>query len=77
MVRFDFLFDFKFGAQEVSVEMLRAPDAERFYLFVNRLSFGPAREGIARSALAPRRDARLGHRVAAARLEPLETLRLG
>ncbi|MBK8256301.1 MAG: PAS domain-containing protein [Polyangiaceae bacterium] len=35
-VRFDYIFDFKFGAQEVSVELLRVPAAARFYLLINR-----------------------------------------
>ncbi|MFT3770813.1 MAG: 4-vinyl reductase [Minicystis sp.] len=34
--RFDFLFDFAFGAQDVSVEIVRAPAAPRFYLLINR-----------------------------------------
>lgn len=34
--RFDFLFDFKFGAQYVSIELMRAPSAPRYYLLVNR-----------------------------------------
>lgn len=34
--RFDFVFDFRFGAQEVVVEIVRARSAERYYLLVNR-----------------------------------------
>lgn len=45
VVRFDYLFDFKFGAQEVNIEIIRARDAARFYILVNR-----------RKVLAPRPD---------------------
>lgn len=41
--RFDFLFDFKFGAQQVSVEIARAPNAPRFYLLINRVKIAPPR----------------------------------
>ncbi|MAQ17232.1 MAG: hypothetical protein CMN30_20860 [Sandaracinus sp.] len=51
--RFDFLFDFKFGAQEVEVEMLRAPASERFYLLVHRRRFRSARENLAPDFPAP------------------------
>lgn len=37
VVRFPYVFDFRFGAQEVDVEMLRTPGSPRFYLLVNRL----------------------------------------
>lgn len=42
-VRFEYLFDFKFGAQEVSVELLRAPGTQRFYLLVGRRKIAPPR----------------------------------
>ncbi len=42
-VRFDFLFDFKFGAQEVSVELLRTPGTQRFYLLIGRAKISPPR----------------------------------
>lgn len=35
-LRFDFLFDFKFGAQYVAIELCRAASAPRYYLLVNR-----------------------------------------
>lgn len=54
VVRFEFLFDFKFGAQQVDIEMVRVPDAERTYILVNRRSFGPAREGLDPGFPAPR-----------------------
>lgn len=54
VVRFEFLFDFKFGAQQVSVEMLRVPGAQRAYLLIDRQSFEPAREGLDPGFPAPR-----------------------
>jgi photoactive yellow protein len=41
--RFPFVFDFKFGAQEVEVELVRPPTPGRLYLLVNRTRFLPAR----------------------------------
>lgn len=41
--RFDYLFDFKFGAQRVVVEMVRARHAARYYLLVNRTHIEAAR----------------------------------
>jgi photoactive yellow protein len=40
---FDFVFDFKFGAQHVHIELVRAAAAPRWYLFVNRTSVEPPR----------------------------------
>jgi photoactive yellow protein len=34
--RFDFVFDFRFGAQHVVVEVVKVPGADRWYLFINR-----------------------------------------
>ena len=45
LVRFRYVFDFKFGAQDVDIELYRVPGANRFYLFINRRKFLPAREG--------------------------------
>lgn len=42
--RFSYLFDFKFGAQEVDVELVASPDRQRFYLLINRRSFLPVRD---------------------------------
>ena len=42
---FRYVFDFKFGAQDVDVEVLRIPDGDRFYLFINRRKMLPPREG--------------------------------
>lgn len=33
---FNFLFDFKFGAQDVSVDLIKAPGVSRYYLLINR-----------------------------------------
>lgn len=52
-VRFPYVFDFAFGAQEVEVELLRA-SAERVYLLINRLRFTPPRPPGARRKPAPR-----------------------
>lgn len=57
IVRFDYLFDFEFGAQDVHIEMLRVPGADRYYLFVNRERFHPPREGLAPGFPAPRQSA--------------------
>ncbi len=51
--RFDYLFDFKFGAQRVQIEMLRPPGTDRFYLLVNRRTFEPARDGLEPGFAAP------------------------
>ncbi len=56
VVRFDYLFDFKFGAQDVHVEMIAVAGTSRFYLFVNRRHFGPAREGLDPGFPAPRQS---------------------
>jgi photoactive yellow protein len=52
-VAFPFVFDFKFGAQEVTVELVRSATPGRFYLCINRLRFQPARPAFERIA-APR-----------------------
>jgi photoactive yellow protein len=43
--RFRYVFDFKFGAQQVDVEIHRVPGAARFYLFINRTQFMEERKG--------------------------------
>lgn len=42
-IAFPYVFDFKFGAQEVHVEVVRAPVPDRYYLCVNRTKFRPPR----------------------------------
>ncbi len=42
-VAFRYMFDFKFGAQEVLVEIVRGTTAGRYYLCINRLRFRPPR----------------------------------
>lgn len=41
--RFDFVFDFRFGAQQVAVEIVPLPSVGRYYLLINRAAIGPAR----------------------------------
>ncbi len=41
--RFEYVFDFKFGAQDVMVELVRAPSASRYYLLINRRRVAPPR----------------------------------
>ena len=53
VVRFEYLFDFKFGAQEVGIEIVRAPSASRFYLLVNRRKFIEARRDLPEGFAAP------------------------
>lgn len=54
---FTFVFDFKFGAQEVMVELVRPATPGRFYLCINRLQFRPARPAF--EAVAAPRQAEL------------------
>jgi photoactive yellow protein len=58
--RFEFVFDFRFGAQDVTVDIVRAGTADRYYLLVNRQKVRGPRPNIpeeqlaaAQSALAP------------------------
>ena len=51
--RFPYLFDFKFGAQQVEIELVRAPANDRVYLLVNRKTFGGPREGLPAGFAAP------------------------
>ncbi|MBC8069757.1 MAG: hypothetical protein IAG13_15575 [Deltaproteobacteria bacterium] len=53
-LRFPYVFDFKFGAQKVEVELVRVPDAPRFYLLINRMQFLPERTGPEAREPAPR-----------------------
>lgn len=52
MERFPYLFDFKFGAQRVEVELVRGAN-ETVYLLINRQSFAGAREGLPDGFAAP------------------------
>jgi photoactive yellow protein len=62
--RFEYVFDFAFGAQQVVVELHRAPEGERYYFFINRRSVrGPrpeAREIAASQASLAPDEARAG-----------------
>ena len=51
--RFSYLFDFKFGAQQVEIELVRAPANDRVYLLVNRKQFAAPREGLPVGFAAP------------------------
>jgi photoactive yellow protein len=42
--RWQYVFDFKFGAQEVDIELVRGGLPNRYYLLVNRQKFLPVRE---------------------------------
>jgi photoactive yellow protein len=56
VLRFEYLFDFKFGAQRVEVEIVRAASTERFYLVISRREFRPPRTGLAPGFAAPRHE---------------------
>lgn len=56
-VSFRYVFDFKFGAQEVTVELVRPPSPGRFYLCINRLAYRAPRA--AYDAVAAPRQAEL------------------
>lgn len=51
--RFEYIFDFKFGAQAVDVELFRSPSPERTYVVINRRKFLPQR-AVPAETLAPR-----------------------
>jgi photoactive yellow protein len=51
--RFGYLFDFKFGAQKVDIELVRVPANDRVYLLVNRLQFELPRTGLPEGFAAP------------------------
>lgn len=51
--RFPYLFDFKFGAQEVEVELVRVPANDRVYLLIGRKRFAGARTGLPEGFAAP------------------------
>jgi photoactive yellow protein len=51
-VRFDYLFDFAFGAQSVAIEMVRVPTG--VYVLVNRKKIAPPRPEFPRDLLAVR-----------------------
>lgn len=54
-ISFPYVFDFKFGAQQVQIEIVRATVSRirRFFVCVNRMKFGPARAAFAQ-VQAPR-----------------------
>jgi photoactive yellow protein len=53
VTRFEYLFDFKFGAQQVDVEVVTGAATNRFYLCINRRKFFSARAGLPEGFAAP------------------------
>lgn len=51
-VQFEFLFDFRFGAQKVAVEIISIPGGDRYYLLINRRAILPARPDLPASSYA-------------------------
>ncbi len=51
--RFPYLFDFKFGAQRVEIELVRVAANDRVYLLVNRQKVEEPREGLPAGFAAP------------------------
>lgn len=62
VVRFSYVFDFRFGAQQVDVEIVRTPSPDVVYLCVDRRKIMPPRSqqklppGIEQRELAPNED---------------------
>jgi photoactive yellow protein len=50
--RFDYLFDFRFGAQDVSIDIVRGGKSDRYYLLVNRRKVSGPRSGVPAEQLA-------------------------
>ena len=53
LTRFGYLFDFKFGAQNVEIELFSVAGTRRHYLLINRLGFAPARADREGRVVAP------------------------
>ena len=53
METFRYVFDFQFGAQEVTIEMVRGNVADRYYLCVNRVQFLATRDSLPPGFAAP------------------------
>lgn len=62
LVRFQYVFDFRFGAQQVDVELVRTPSADVIYLCIDRRKMLPVRRevelppGIEQKELSPDED---------------------
>lgn len=52
-VRFPYVFDFRFGAQQVEIEIVRGRAPNRFYLCINRRKLMPPRREVPSAQLAP------------------------
>jgi photoactive yellow protein len=50
--RFEYVFDFRFGAQDVSVDIVRGGASDRYYLLVNRRKISSPRPGVPSEQLA-------------------------
>lgn len=50
--RFEYVFDFRFGAQDVSVDIVRAGSADRYYLLINRRKVSGPRPNVPEADLA-------------------------
>lgn len=53
LTRFEYLFDFKFGAQQVAVELVRSRTQGRALVLINRTRFFPARREVPQEFKAP------------------------
>lgn len=51
--RFPYLFDFKFGAQQVDVELIRGAQGDTVFLLINRRKVSAPREGLPEGFAAP------------------------
>lgn len=50
--RFEYVFDFRFGAQQVSIDIVRAGSADRYYLLINRRKVSGPRPNVPERDLA-------------------------
>ncbi|MEZ4441563.1 MAG: V4R domain-containing protein [Polyangiaceae bacterium] len=51
-LKFDYVFDFRFGAQLVDVEVIKSPDPNLVYVCINRRSLRPSRSSVPPRMLA-------------------------
>lgn len=52
-VQFTYVFDFRFGAQEVEIEIVRSALPNQFFVTINRRKFLPVRREVPSSQVAP------------------------
>jgi photoactive yellow protein len=72
IARFAFTFDFRFGAQQVEVEIFRPPNVPRYYVMINRLRVGPARPEREAVAAVAQRELAPGEATLGVRRDPNE-----